>query len=326
MNLHLPIIKELEDEGHNVIFFSDEHPDFDYKERWRGLKDRVYRHAKAYLNRSYQKYWKKRFSSDRRFAKPFDLLFIINGCCFHPYLLKRLRRISPKIKSVLYLWDNSAFYDYFHYAHYFDKVFTYDMNDAEKYKAGFLPFYYTKDMQHESKNPHYLVSIVGSNHSGRLEICRKVYHNLMSRIATSHEAYSKKPHPINGNGGGNALYFKIIDPSLPEDNIVSHTKLPIPEVIKLIKDSYCILDTDRESQTGTTPRLIWALAMNKKVITTNKNIVNFWFYNPEQILVIDRNNPIIPDDFIFSSLTNDFAVNNISRLRIDNWIKKLITV
>lgn len=127
-------------------------------------------------------------------------------------------------------------------------------------------------------------------------------------------------------GGGNALYFKIIDPSLPEDNIVSHTKLPIPEVIKLIKDSYCILDTDRESQTGTTPRLIWALAMNKKVITTNKNIVNFWFYNPEQILVIDRNNPIIPDDFIFSSLTNDFAVNNISRLRIDNWIKKLITV
>lgn len=126
--------------------------------------------------------------------------------------------------------------------------------------------------------------------------------------------------------GGNLLNLNIIDISLPEDGIITHKKIPLPEVVDLIKQSHCILDTDRESQTGTTPRLIWALAMNKKIITTNKNIVNFWFYDPSQILIIDRNNPEISDDFLFSELNENVSQDRIESLRIDKWLDQLITI
>jgi len=118
--------------------------------------------------------------------------------------------------------------------------------------------------------------------------------------------------------------FKILDATQPEDHIVVHKRIRITDTLQIIKESDCVLDTDRESQSGTTPRLIWALAMGKKVVTTNKNIVKFDFYSPQQILVIDRNNPIVPIEFISTPLPEDFKAPNIDNLRIDNWVKRLI--
>lgn len=183
MNLHLPIIKELEERGHDVVYLNDIHPDFDWKERWRGKLDRSLRHLKAILRRSYQRYWDNVISSDDRLKVPFDLLLVINGCSFHPYLLKKLKGMTPNIKSVLYLWDNSDFYDYFSNAHAFDKVMTFDMKDADRYHVKLLPFFFTKDMVSGSNQPRYLISTVGSNHSGRLEICKKIYNDILSKIS-----------------------------------------------------------------------------------------------------------------------------------------------
>lgn len=328
MNLHLPIINELEEQGHEVVYIEDKHPEFDWKESWRGIRNRIFRRLKAIINRSYRKYWNKRFSLDNRLEKPFDLLLVINGCSFHPYLLNRLRKIYPDIYTVLYLWDNSAFYDYFHNADHFDKVVTYDMNDAEKYHADLLPFFYTKDMKPSSGLSKYLISTVGSNHSGRLEISRKIYSDLLSKLYDIQREttglMATTNLSINANEDKHLLCFRILDKSLPEDEIVTHQMMPLPDVINLIRSSLCILDTDRESQTGTTPRLIWALAMNKKVITTNNNIKKYWFYDPRQILIIDRGNPTVPDEFIFTSLPEDFHQDKITGLRIDNWVKQLI--
>lgn len=323
MDLHLPIIKELEEQGNEVVYVQDIHPDFDWKESWRGKRDKITRHVKAIIRRSYQKYWDKKITCDDRFLIPFELILVINGCSFHPYLINRLKRISPKLKSILYLWDNSAFYDYFRNAKAFDKVMTFDMEDANKYNVGLLPFFFTKDMVLKPQNLQYLISTVGSNHNGRLEICRQIYRDVLQRFRSQMES-----NVIYNNlsiRGGKPLCFRIIDTLIPEDEIVTHKKLAITEVVELIKKSHCVLDTDRESQTGTTPRLIWALAMNKKIITTNENIVNFNFYDPKQILVINRRNPEIPDDFILSPLPDDFSNEGIKYLRIDRWIKLLIS-
>ena len=54
------------------------------------------------------------------------------------------------------------------------------------------------------------------------------------------------------------------------------------DVQKIMMDSECVLDTDRASQTGTTPRLIWALALGKKVITTNMNVKQMPLYDPRK--------------------------------------------
>lgn len=89
--------------------------------------------------------------------------------------------------------------------------------------------------------------------------------------------------------------------------------------------SRCILDTDRESQSGTTPRLIWALAMGKKVITTNKNITRMSFYDKEKILIIDRRNPVLDMNFINSPVSGTCMSKDLQNVRIDNWCKSIIS-
>lgn len=111
---------------------------------------------------------------------------------------------------------------------------------------------------------------------------------------------------------------------MPEDNIIIHHPIPVDETLRIMIQSECILDTDRESQSGTTPRLIWALAMGKKVITTNINIKRMPFYNPAMVSIIDRNNPVIDQTFLESTCIEPDNTY-LNTLRIDNWIKNFLT-
>lgn len=301
MNLHLPIIKELEAEGHTVVHIMDRQLDYGWHNPWRGKRDRLFRRVKCLLSRSYQRYWKRLLKNDDRLQNKFDLLFVINGCSFHPILLEKLRKENHDIETRLYLWDNSQFYDYYYNAGYFDKVLTYDIDDARKYGVELLPFYWPKDI-HNSSEVKFRFSIIGSNHDGRLDICRKIVN-----------ACNKNNHLPD--------FIKIVDETLPESEYVCHNRFSIHEVNEVMSQSQIVIDTDRSTQTGTTPRLIWALAMGKKVITTNSNVKRMPFYNPQQILVVDRHNPSIDEDFLNSS---DYEKEIVDDLRIDRWVKAII--
>ena len=42
------------------------------------------------------------------------------------------------------------------------------------------------------------------------------------------------------------------------------------------------------------------MAAERKYITTNPEVKKYDFYNPQNIAVIDLNNPVLPDNFISS--------------------------
>lgn len=44
-------------------------------------------------------------------------------------------------------------------------------------------------------------------------------------------------------------------------------------------------------------RSIEIVGLRKKLITTNKDIVNYDFYHPDNILILDRRNPVIDRSF-----------------------------
>ena len=105
------------------------------------------------------------------------------------------------------------------------------------------------------------------------------------------------------------------------DFIEYHSYTP-GEFCKIMAESECLLDTDFEGQSGATPRLIWALALNKFIYTTNRNIVNSSFYNKEFIAIIDRDNPRI--DF---SLLPKHPINSrksVECLRSDLWVRNFL--
>lgn len=303
MDLYKPIVEELKRQGHSIhIVFDQSFLEEDYNYPWLGIREKIVRRIKCMINRPISSFWKERFQKDEGLNMPYDFFFCINGCSLNDYFLNQIEKNSPKIRKVLYLWDDSTFYGYFQYVRRFDRVVTFDLEDSKKYHVEFLPIYWTPTCI-KKRDEKYTISMIGTNHSNRLSVVQK--------IATQIQ-----------NGGGN-FFFKILDTSLQESAYVTHSPITQEELLTIMSQSRCILDTDRPSQTGTTPRLIWALAMGKKVITTNTNIIKMPFYTKEQISVINRDNPIIDLDFVFNSSNMDMSPY-LTSLRIDMWVKELL--
>ena len=74
--------------------------------------------------------------------------------------------------------------------------------------------------------------------------------------------------------------------------------MSLESVGELVKRSRIILDIAKPGQAGLSFRFFEAMASRKKVITTNRSVVDYDFYNPANILVIDEANPVIPERFI----------------------------
>ena len=61
------------------------------------------------------------------------------------------------------------------------------------------------------------------------------------------------------------------------------------------------------------------------MITTNKDIVNYDFYHPQNILVVDENNIQIPEDFVTSSYV-EIDETILSNYKIENWVKPIFEI
>ena len=69
-------------------------------------------------------------------------------------------------------------------------------------------------------------------------------------------------------------------------------------------------------------RTIEMLGAKRKLITTNKNIKDYDFYNSSNILIIDRDEVIINKDFFdvdFQNLNSEVAQKH----SLNQWIKKI---
>jgi hypothetical protein len=70
------------------------------------------------------------------------------------------------------------------------------------------------------------------------------------------------------------------------------------DVQHYVNISAAVLDVEHPKQRGLTMRTIETLIAEKKLITTNKNIINSNLYDKSRVCIINRDNPKLPDDFI----------------------------
>ena len=89
------------------------------------------------------------------------------------------------------------------------------------------------------------------------------------------------------------------------------------------KNANIILDIQHQNQEGLSFRPFEAMGLRKKLITTNKNIVNFDFYNPNNIFVWDENCTSLPDQFLQSEY-KQIDKNIFDKYSLENWVKKII--
>ncbi|MFH7015099.1 hypothetical protein [Flavobacterium sp. FlaQc-47] len=189
----------------------------------------------------------------------------------------------------------------------FDEVYSFEKEDCEKFDLKFAPnwIYTSKDENANKNNFEYDVFTIGSIDK-RLPILVRIAEELKSKqINFKFITYSKKR-------------------KTSDDNITYINKfIPLSEVDQYISRSKVLLDINRACQIGLTFRVFESLGLEKKLITTNSDIKNYDFYNPNNILVIDEKNPVIDADF-FANEYEKIPEIILNKYTLEGWVNNVI--
>ncbi|MBW7675747.1 hypothetical protein [Chryseobacterium chendengshani] len=187
----------------------------------------------------------------------------------------------------------------------FDKVFSFEKKDCEKYNLIFKTNFIYNYVEHIPEVFKYKVFNISSL-DNRFPVFQKI---------------AKYLHQLNIN------YRIIIFTSKKENDPYlefSKTTLSISENNALLAESEIMLDVHRTQQQGLSFRVFESLGLHKKLITTNSDIINYDFYNPENIHIIEDVEKISIPELFFEKPYTKVPKKFLEKYLIENWVEELI--
>ena len=229
--------------------------------------------------------------------KDYDYILIVKCDMTPESILKKFREVYPNAKMCLNLWDSidnipgvTKKFKYFDTMHSFDPV---DCKKIEGLKL--RPLFFGDAFRKPAREGKYKydISFLGTVHSDRFAVVKAVreianaaglsqYWFLYLQSKFIYKLYKLTKKEFKGTTEAD----------------FSFDKRSASEIAEVVDESRIILDIQHPKQTGLTMRTIEMIGMNKKLITTNKTITEYDFYNPNNIAVIDRHDVKIDMDFL----------------------------
>ncbi|MWB94788.1 hypothetical protein GON26_10460 [Flavobacterium sp. GA093] len=301
-NNHIAIT--LEKKGHNVQHinfnrFEYHYPNFFYRIYNFILKTLFKRNLKT------EHFGKKIIENLEEIGQKQDLILIIKGDFIDPKSILKIKKYSKK--TIAYFNDNTYRCPKIkRVIPFFDEVFSFEKEDCEKYNLKpATNWIYAQPTKRENKNFDYQIfNIISLDR--RLPILNKIADNLKSKnIKYKIFVYDKKQHHKKTN----------------LEYINNHISLE--EIEEYINRSQVLLDVNRKNQSGLTFRVFESIGLEKKLITTNTDIVNYDFYNANNILVIDEKSPDIPISF-FEKKYEKIPEAIFHKYTKEGWIENVI--
>lgn len=249
-----------------------------------------------------------------------DVVLVIRGSSLSQKVMKHMRkRFSSDCRFIMYQWDgikNNP--DILECAEYFDRIYTFDVEDSKKYNWGYRPLFFDKEKVNSTKKC-IDVSFLCSLHSQRAQILEKLKniciengYSFHSHMYCNKFAYykwkyiGKKPEYIG-----------------TKDKDVTFKSLSLNESYELYSKSKVIVDYTHPDQTGFTMRTIEAIGNRCKLITNNKYIKNADFYNPSNIYVYEGTDVDIPYGFIETAY-KDIDTDLYEYYSLEGWLSTLL--
>lgn len=302
------IVKRLQELGAEVDFFNERPSDSLLSKGIIRVKSTLYQKK---INRYYQKILK--LSG----GKNYDYFLLIKGETVPCFFLENFKERNPSATKIFYSYDAVTEYPKFLKLYpYFDKNFTFEPIDAQKYQLHFRPLFFLNEyLVSDSKDqPKNAIAFIGSAHTDRYIIGEKVREWCNAqKLKTFFYYYAP--------GKTAFVLKKIFDRNLQQFDIrkLSFKKLKHHEIAEIYKDSFSVLDINKPFQNGLTMRTFEALASGKKLITTNADIKNYPFYHPENIQILDRNN-LNMDAGFFKTKFKKLGSEVLAHMSLDSWI------
>lgn len=273
------------------------------------------------INRIIVKYYQEIIEKTKE--NKYDYIFFIKGESISPEIVNSLRTAHPEAKVVMYYWDSIANnYNAKNMLGSFDKVLSFDKNDCKNLGMTFLPLFYIPQYSEIAKRDvpqEYDLMFAGTTHSDRYQ--------FITGIANQIENAGRKcfiwfyfPSKI--------LYYKMKwdNPRFRDVKKKDFNFIPMPreKLLDYYAKSRIQIDVQHPKQIGLTMRTMETLGAKKKLITTNSDVVNYDFYRPENILVVDRTNPVISESFIKSEW-KDIPEDIYKKYSISSWLQMIFS-
>lgn len=268
--------------------------------------------SKLLLNKNqkklfYNKVIKERLETIFKELQGFDDILILRPDLIKehlPFIKKHSKRL------IAYFWDSfSRVPEGKETIQYFDKFFSFEPKDAKDYSLLFLPNFYSPDLTADkSLSPQFDLSYVASS-DDRLIVLERILDSL---------------NPLQLKTNINILATKTIETkNKKEKNITWFTDvLPRKETIRIMDDSSVLLDIAQPKQEGLSFRIFEALALEKKIISTNQSVASYDFYNPNNIFIWQNENTVPPKDF-FTKPYSPVPGDIVKKYSLQNWVQQI---
>ena len=248
----------------------------------------------------------------------YDYIFFVNVEAATRSIIEKLKKEHPYAKFILYEWDsiinNKNVRDLLDL---FDEKWSFDKNDCEKFGIKLLPLFYNNEYALIEKCEHYQYEtmFVGTTHSDRFHFVKMIESQIKG------DSFNWFYFPIQ------LLYLKMWFQDnyfLKNSNRSDFKFKPLSKtcLIDAVEKARIIIDAQHPKQTGLTMRTIETLGARRKLITTNEQVKEYDFYNPKNILVVDRKSPVITDDFLHSDY-EDIPSYLYKKYSLNSWISTI---
>lgn len=249
----------------------------------------------------YSPNWKKNINNYKN--------FIIHASSITTKVPKYIKKKNPNARVILWYWNpvDKRTHPNKINAKYCEK-WTFDINDAKEYSMKYNTQYFFKSII--INTPKIIINdifFVGAD-KGRGPYINKLY-----------EALKGKNMKLDFNL---VMQNKKKNKNKYNKEIISDY-LPYSIVLQKIAESKSILDIVQNGQSGPTLRTFESLFFRKKLITNNKNLEKFDFYNENNILIIDaeKNSDYINDIKSFLKKPyQEIDENIINKYDFNNWL------
>lgn len=312
-NYENEIKKELEGQGAIVDYFDERFGN-------NSISKIIIRLHIVYLSSSFSKKYYNNII-ENQLKEKYDYIFFINAETILPEILKNFKKRYSSSEFILYMWDSIKNKPKTKgLLKYFDKIYSFDKEDTFiNKKIKFLPLFYIKSYAPKKVEKFlYDISFIGTIHCDRF----RILHELKKECISKNLKYYFYLFFQNKNI---ILLKKIIDKNLNglSSKDITTEKLTHKEIEEIYNKSKTIIDIQNFNQSGLTMRTFEiALGLRKKLITTNQNIKEYDFYNPNNILIIDRNNIKIDYKF-FQEEYVDLSEEFYEKYSLENWLKTI---
>lgn len=248
----------------------------------------------------------------------FDIIIIIFGAVFFTgEHIDKLRHIFPDTKIVYYTWDSVAnFNSIKELFDKSDKAYSFDKLDCKQYGIEFLPLFYVRTDFDPNKETKWDVSTV-------MSFYLKKSTGILKVISILPENTNKFLY-LRLRDKWYSIYLRLCSQSI-YSKIKKHLQYDMisrDECLDIFKRSKVIIDCPVPNQNGLTMRTFETLALNRKLITTNKNIKEYDFYCEENIFVVSEESDIIPQKFFETPFNVQYQLTD--KYGVEHFVKTLI--